>query len=474
MPDPLVIEHRVTPSATAAIVFVHGFGGDAKKTWGKFPDFLAADAALKRWDILSIGYPTTLLRPDISGLWSAQPPLQSVSGELRARTGHKPFDRYGALAFIAHSMGGLVVQHALLDPDDDGQLAARTAHLLMFGTPSFGLAKAGFFSYWKRQIRDMRVDGDFIRTLRTAWNARVAQGKPINVLAVAGDQDEFVPVPSSVGGIDPWKGFTGRNRAFSTGNHVQMVKPEAADHLSVLIATKFLAEGGNVNDAASVAAERTKFQADVDRLLPSMGKLDDRAVVELSLALERLGDAAKAIEVLQAQPQLGLDARGVLAGRLKRRWLLDRAKADAQAALKGYQDACDEAQRTGPPEQVYYQAINVAFMKLAYEEDLAGARRMAAIALAAIPSAPAHFWRDATEGEAAIIMGDDAGALAAYGRALAAQPKPRQVDSMFQQASFELDLLGNVALAREMQSLFEAPRGEADDTVNLRTRSHSA
>ena len=37
MPDnPQLIQHR-TKKANAAIVFVHGFGGNANSTWGRFP-----------------------------------------------------------------------------------------------------------------------------------------------------------------------------------------------------------------------------------------------------------------------------------------------------------------------------------------------------------------------------------------------------------------------------------------------------
>jgi pimeloyl-ACP methyl ester carboxylesterase len=179
-----VVSHRRSAANRGAIVFVHGFGGDPRLTWGQFPEFLAADRSLDGWDILSIGYPTTLLLPDIAGLWSAQPDIRTVADELATRTTVPPLDGYRAIAFIAHSMGGLAVQRALVDRED---VAERVSHVLLFGTPSFGLAKAAFWRFWKRQIKDMCIDGEFIATLRTKWTGKFGHGDRFKFLAIAGE-----------------------------------------------------------------------------------------------------------------------------------------------------------------------------------------------------------------------------------------------------------------------------------------------
>ena len=63
-------------------------------------------------------------------------------------------------------------------------------------------------------------------------------------------------------------------------------------------------------------------------------------------------------------------------------------------------------------------------------------------------------WRRSTEGEAAIILGDDEAALTSYRQALELAPAPREIDSMYRQASFELDLAGDMTLARQLHELF--------------------
>ena len=40
--NPRLIQHRAR-KAQAAIVFVHGFGGNANSTWGRFPEFLMVE-----------------------------------------------------------------------------------------------------------------------------------------------------------------------------------------------------------------------------------------------------------------------------------------------------------------------------------------------------------------------------------------------------------------------------------------------
>lgn len=56
---PVLVDHR-SSGADAAIVFLHGFSGDAALTWGSFADQLLEETTLRSWDVLSIGYPTGL------------------------------------------------------------------------------------------------------------------------------------------------------------------------------------------------------------------------------------------------------------------------------------------------------------------------------------------------------------------------------------------------------------------------------
>ena len=60
-----LVPHR-NNGKNVTIVFIHGFGGDPRKTWGDFPALLAADARLKDWDIFSVGYASMIVCGSIS------------------------------------------------------------------------------------------------------------------------------------------------------------------------------------------------------------------------------------------------------------------------------------------------------------------------------------------------------------------------------------------------------------------------
>ena len=91
------------------------------------------------------------------------------------------------------------------------------------------------------------------------------------------------------------KPFPDPVRAVVPGNHVQIVKPDAADHRSVLIVKQGLCDGPTgreVFDSARLQVELRQFEAAVETLLPNAGELDEAALVALALALDGLGRGA--------------------------------------------------------------------------------------------------------------------------------------------------------------------------------------
>ena len=170
-------------------MFIHGFGGDTSATWSAFPNFLMDDHQLQSWGILSLGYASSI-RIDVPGLWSGDANIDVLAQGLQTALSLSPFDHCEVIAIAAHSMGGLVVQRAILN---DERLRDRVSHLFLFGTPSKGLVKAWFGSLFKPQLADMRADGPFIKTLRVDWSERFGSGTPFLFRAVAGERDEFVP-----------------------------------------------------------------------------------------------------------------------------------------------------------------------------------------------------------------------------------------------------------------------------------------
>ncbi len=469
--NPKLIEHRTNEKNKTAVVFIHGFGGDVAATWGKFPDLLKGASQLNGWDIYSIGYPTKLRLDLLAGLWSADPDLTLLGLSLHSTCKVSPLNRYDSLALVAHSMGGLIVQRALLSHAD---LLQRISYIFLFGTPSGGLEKATPFQWLKRQIRDMSPENPFIKDLRAGWKTQfgVPNQDALNCefWSIAGEEDEFVPAESSLGPFAP-EFFPKANLAAVPGNHVQIVKPADVNNRGVQLVLKALqgkaAPAGRWNSAA-VALESRDFKRVVKELGPHEKDLDDAALVQLALALESLGQSAKALALLENRSNAGetsaqLDAMGVLAGRLKRRWLAERNEGDAKRASELYGEGFALADKAGNHDMAYYLGINLAFMKLAYNQDRTAAKALAEKVLEHCRLAGKSMWCLATQGEANLILGNTALALQGYREAVASNPTPRQMESMYNQAMKAADLVNDLVARSGLEEIFrpvapKAPR----------------
>src|SRR4051794_2655090 len=82
-----------------AIIFVHGYNGHPQESWRVFAQLLIADQRFADWDILSFGY----------GIRSS---ILAAASSLSSLMSQPETSGYAELAFITHSVGGLIVQRA--------------------------------------------------------------------------------------------------------------------------------------------------------------------------------------------------------------------------------------------------------------------------------------------------------------------------------------------------------------------------
>jgi len=443
---PEVIKHRVN-NQKAAIIFVHGFKGNNAETWGEFPEFLLKHAPLNDWDMVSLGY-SSKLAPDFSGVWSADAPIDRLATLLRT-TVNVALPPYKAISFLAHSMGGLVVQRALVD---DPGFAKKVTNLFLFGTPSDGLEKASPFGFFKRQLRDMKQGGAFITDLRQKWQIAFGAGTPFTFWAVAGERDEFVPSTSA------WNGFPKEVQASIPGDHLSIVKPQKDDHLGLELVIKTLvgkaAPAGPWN-SARVAVESRDFQTAISVLEPHAAELDEPGLVQLALAYDSVTPSRSndAIKLLEDHGKKQTDAMGTLGGRLKRRWMVEHRQKDYDRALELYSSALQISQNNKDPDQIYYHAINVAFLKLAAgkKDD---AREQAQKALEYAQQGDQAHWKLATRGEALLVLDNIEQAADAYSKALAAGASVREIESMYKQAMWIAAIKKSQAAVDALENVF--------------------
>jgi pimeloyl-ACP methyl ester carboxylesterase len=465
-----------------AIVFLHGFTGTRDDTWDRFPALLSTQ--LQGWDIFTLGYATTL-QPDVVGIWSADPDLPILAAMFRTELGIPPLVSYESLALVAHSMGGLIVQRALTD--DEGAVG-RVAHVILFGTPSAGLRKASWLGFWKRQFRNMARDSEFIIGLREAWHTRFSPEPPFQLLVVAGASDQFVTPDSS---LEP---FDGRFQRVVAGNHLDMVKPADSGAASVrLVLSALSADVPPPPEAASaLALAGERHRADAETLVADyiehstrftqggQTPLSERDVVQAALVLERAGERSRAIALLERYRSAGTDVQGTLAGRIKRLWYETASPSHAQRALDLYEHALAQATRDlehahGPAaadaarEQVYYHAINVAFLEFVFRKRPDRSRQMAQLAAENARHVPVSAWSIGTLAESRLYMGDTPGAVELYRKMIERGGEAWQFASAGLQAARLAGALADRALAEALEGIFtpgaRRPTGSSSPTA---------
>lgn len=417
---------------------------------------LAADQALAGWDIYCLGYETGLSL-DVIGIWTADPGISILAQFLSSQAKLPPLKRYKSLGFIAHSMGGLVAQAALVT---DMSLQARTRYLFLFGTPSNGLAKAAWFKFWKPQIEDMAEGSRFINNLRSEWTQQFAIRKPFTFWTIAGDADQFVPPQSSLTPFLPEEQF------IISGNHLSIVKPDDQSHSGVQLVKNTLigsAAPTGLWNSARVALELSDFHEVVKQLEAHKSELDEPGMAALALAMEATGSSrTEVISYLEKSMRRDYtDVMGILAGRYKRRWIAERRLNDYERAFELYNQAYNISVEKQKHAQAFYHGINLAFLSIAKDGDRAAARKYSEQILDHCEKASAEesptkpdAWRLATQGEAHLYLGNIGRAIDAYRAAVATEPTPRQLDSMYQQAFFATGILGDEAAAILLGQIF--------------------
>jgi tetratricopeptide (TPR) repeat protein len=198
------------------------------------------------------------------------------------------------------------------------------------------------------------------------------------------------------------------------------------------------------------------FQKAIQLLQDHPESLDEGGLVQLALALDSVGRQKEAIDMLQKRHARTdyTDAMGTLAGRLKRRWLVNRVGDDAEKASALYQQGFDLSEKNQRHDQAFYHGINVAFMQLAYGNQKSAAQETAKIVLGHCAKAEPDKWQSATEGDAHLLLGETDQAIQAYQGAINRNPSPRELDSMLQQAMRMASLLGDQAAGERLQKVF--------------------
>lgn len=418
-----------SPNATNLLLFIHGFSGEASDTFGKIPELLASDPNMAGWNMKPLGY-SQHVNPELGkDIWAGVDDINKISDYLTTSIMYK-FDNYDRIAIVAHSLGGLVAQKALIGLDS--KIRDKISHLLLFGTPSNGIESSSKPDAWKDKLKELSSDGSFISTLRKDWDQTFENGFSFKLKVAAAIDDEYVTVRSCHGP------FKDEYCEYVDDNHLNMVKPkdENDDAYNLILSTLTNNEFyNNYTNKEELNLVLGKYETVKKQLLPQKDSLDVNGLKRLIFSLEGLDEKETVMEILNEHPlaKENTELMGLLAGRYKRAYLKLFSKSDGDAAFKYYSKALEIATAAENDNQIYYHAINLAFLSIVIEGNEGKMMKYAKQALKATENCRDNLWKYATIAEASMYIDDMAKAKEYYKKA-AEMAEIREKISMYTNA----------------------------------------
>ncbi|MGB5692175.1 MAG: caspase family protein [Flavobacteriaceae bacterium] len=391
---------RETEGANNLLLFIHGFSGEAGDTFGKIPDMLIKDPKMDGWDMKPFGY-SQFIDPELGkDIWAGVKDVDRIAEYLCTSVRYK-FVKYDRIAVVAHSLGGLIAQRAILDFREE--FRSKISHVILLGTPSNGIEPEKLTKLWNNKYKEMSSEGAFIGGLRKEWDDRYHGNYPFTLRVAGSVDDEFVTLDSCFTPFDADHRFT------IDGRHLGMVKPKNEEDdcyrliLSTLTDTEFANQYTN-NEEINIALG--KYDAVVKKLLPEKEALDKNGLKRLVFALEGLDRREEALKILDEHPsaQEDTDLMGIIGGRYKRAYLKFPSQEDAETAFVYYELALEKSTTNKNYEQIYYHAINLAFLSLVVKDNKTDMTKYAEQALHVAKNCPDNLWKYATVAEANMYL----------------------------------------------------------------------
>jgi pimeloyl-ACP methyl ester carboxylesterase len=386
------------------ILFLHGFSGESKETFGIIPNLLQSDSNFDDWAMKPLGY-APVVQPKLGkDIWGAILDVDKIAVFLKASIQNK-FKDYDRIAIVAHSLGGLVAQKAILSLDQDNR--NRISHLLMFGTPSNGISPEVLDKQWNKKYSELSSEGDYIKSLRKEWKDTFNGTYPFKLKVAASTEDEYVSLESC------HKPFHKNYREFVEKKHLYMVKPKSdkdstyALILDTLTGSKFFQDYNNNEEINLILG---KYYEVVENLLPNKDDLDKTGLTQLIFALEGLERKDEIYDILNNHPlaKRNTDLMGIIGGRHKRDYLKSNSFKSSELSREYYSKALNISVDNEDHSQIYYHAINIAFLSIVTDPATGKSemKKYANQALEATNHCDDDLWKFATVAEANMYLGN--------------------------------------------------------------------
>jgi tetratricopeptide (TPR) repeat protein len=251
----------------ASVIFVHGLGGHAYNTWRRAPD---NDTFWPLWlaeDVEGISVYTLGYEAPMSNWLGTSMPLQDRAVNVLEILLSEPGLGTGSIAFVCHSLGGLIVKQILLDMQQQKErrpeakdLLERVTQVVFAATPHTGARKGTLldrlrFLAWPSSIaRTLVANDSALRSINVAYRGLADERRNVLQHRIF---YETLGMPAGVivdeASSDP--GLPGDPPVPVDANHVSIVKP--FDRSSILYARTrdFIAKSHPVAETQEGALE---------------------------------------------------------------------------------------------------------------------------------------------------------------------------------------------------------------------------
>jgi pimeloyl-ACP methyl ester carboxylesterase len=396
----VVTSYRQDKKSNNLLLFIHGFSGEAADTFGIIPKLLMKDKRMDGWDMKPLGY-SQHVNPEFGkDIWGGTKDINKISQYLVKSFKYK-FDKYDRIAIAAHSLGGLIAQKAILNLEEN--LRNKISHLILLGSPNNGIAPSILTNTFNNKYQQLSSEGDYIKSMRLLWNTTFKNGYPFTLKVAAATNDEYVSNDSNYGPFDDKYCET------VEGNHLSMVKPEDEYNdcymliINTLTGNEFHNEFTNKEE---INLALGKYDAVVKKLLPRVDSIDENGLKQLVFGLEGLDRKDEALEIMLNHPlaENNSDIFGLIAGRYKRLYLNNFSKDDGDKSFEYYKKGLEIAMHKEDQGQIYYQAINLAFLSIIKNSNENDMKKYASQAMKAANTSSDNLWKFATLAEANLYL----------------------------------------------------------------------
>lgn len=222
---------KTKPDNRDHVIFIHGWSGSAN-AFGDLPTFIEQQVHCRA---VVYEYPTRRLAksPAVSFL------AQNFDNWIRNNAVHAP-----KLAFIAHSMGGLIVRKFVADqrrPWKEAPMDSLVKQITLVASPYDGsvLARLAALFSLNVQLGDLSPNSAMLFDMNREWEQWVRDNVPRNcrVRCVVSTADSIVNINNA-------RGFDPNPEVLVDKDHTDIIKPNSKDDAIVSTLVRLLREAG--------------------------------------------------------------------------------------------------------------------------------------------------------------------------------------------------------------------------------------